>query len=319
MGGSILGIKSIYNFLKKKIKKKIYFFDDINEYKVTKLKQSKNLSKILFIIISKSGNTIETLSNVFSLNFVKKGAKNIIIISEKKNSLLFELSKNQDLFFIEHKKNIGGRYSVLSEVGIVPAYLMGVNIFKLRSKILNFLKINNKKFLKESSIMLANLLCTKKFNNMIFLNYSPELKESLFWCQQLIAESLGKKGKGFLPVVSNTPKDHHSLLQLYLDGPKDKIFYIFSVETKKKHKVRINKYLKNDFKEKFHVFFLDPPFKSMEFVDNLKKIRQKKLFNKNHVVIIHREKKTSDNLNDIIKTIVSKEYGRSKIIFGFFD
>ena len=245
MGGSILGIKSIYNFLKKKIKKKIYFFDDINEYKVTKLKQSKNLSKILFIIISKSGNTIETLSNVFSLNFVKKGAKNIIIISEKKNSLLFELSKNQDLFFIEHKKNIGGRYSVLSEVGIVPAYLMGVNIFKLRSKILNFLKINNKKFLKESSIMLANLLCTKKFNNMIFLNYSPELKESLFWCQQLIAESLGKKGKGFLPVVSNTPKDHHSLLQLYLDGPKDKIFYIFSVETKKKHKVRINKYLKN--------------------------------------------------------------------------
>ena len=81
----------------------------------------------------------------------------------------------------------------------------------------------------------------------------------------------------------------------------------------------IDEVLKNDFKEKFHVFFLDPPFKSMEFVDNLKKIRQKKLFNKNHVVIIHREKKTSDNLNDIIKTIVSKEYGRSKIIFGFFD
>ena len=81
----------------------------------------------------------------------------------------------------------------------------------------------------------------------------------------------------------------------------------------------IDEVLKNDFKEKFHVFFLDPPFKSMEFVDNLKKIRQKKLFNKNHVVIIHRAKKTSDNLNDIIKTIVSKEYGRSKIIFGFFD
>ena len=112
---------------------------------------------------------------------------------------------------------------------------MGVNIFKLRSKILNFLKINNKKFLKRKSIMLVNLLCTKKFNNMIFKLFT-RIKESLFWCQQLIAESLEKRVK-FLPVVSNTPKDHHSLLQLYLDGPKDKIFYIFSVETKRNIKL----------------------------------------------------------------------------------
>ena len=65
---------------------------------------------------------------------------------------------------------------------------------------------------------------------MIFLNYSKELEKFLFWCQQLIAESLGKNGIGFLPMISNVPKDHHSLLQLYLDGPKDKIFHIFSIE-----------------------------------------------------------------------------------------
>ena len=75
---------------------------------------------------------------------------------------------------------------------------------------------------------------TKKFNNLIFLNYCPELEKFLFWCQQLISRKLGKKSKGFLPSVSNAPKDHHSLLQLYLDGPKDKIFNIFSLEKKSK-------------------------------------------------------------------------------------
>ena len=79
---------------------------------------------------------------------------------------------------------------------------------------------------------------SKKYNNLIFLNYSPELEKFLFWYQQLIAESLGKKNKGFLPVISNAPKDHHSLLQLYLDGPKDKIFYIFS--SKKNQKKKLN-------------------------------------------------------------------------------
>ena len=66
------------------------------------------------------------------------------------------------------------------------------------------------------------------------LNYTPELEKFLFWCQQLIAESLGKKNIGFLPIVSNAPKDHHSLLQLYLDGPKDKFFCIFSLDEETK-------------------------------------------------------------------------------------
>ena len=108
---------------------------------------------------------------------------------------------------------------------------MGINILKLRSKIKIFLKKKKKKFLKKSSIKISKfLLNQKKYNNLIFLNYSPELEKFLFWCQQLIAESLGKKKKGFFPIISNVPKDHHSLLQLYLDGPKDKIFYIFSFE-----------------------------------------------------------------------------------------
>jgi glucose-6-phosphate isomerase len=241
MGGSILGSEAIYNFFENKIKKKVYFFNNLDENKIINFKKNINLSQVLFIVISKSGNTIETLSNSFFLNIFKKNSKNIILISEKNSNLLFTIAKKFNLFYVEHKPNIGGRYSVLSEVGIIPAYLMGVNIFKLRSKIQECLKKDNKNFLKKNSIKLANLINSKKCNNLIFLNYASELEKFIYWCQQLIAESLGKKNKGFLPVISNAPKDHHSLLQLYLDGPKDKFFNILSLKNNFREKISIKK------------------------------------------------------------------------------
>ena len=240
IGGSILGSEAIYNFLKKKIKKKIFFFDNIDEQKILNFKKKNNTNKTLFIVISKSGDTIETLSNFLYLNIGNK--KNIILISEKNNNVLHSISKKFSFFYIEHKNFIGGRYSVLSETGIVPAYLMGVNINKLRKNINKFLIFNKNSFLKDNAVKLANILQQKKLSNLIFINYIPELEKFLFWCQQLIAESLGKKGKGFFPVISNAPKDHHSLLQLYLDGPKDKIFNIFSIDQKSTGKLNTKKF-----------------------------------------------------------------------------
>ncbi|MAV06049.1 MAG: glucose-6-phosphate isomerase [Candidatus Pelagibacter sp.] len=239
MGGSILGSEALYYFLKEKIKKNFLFFNDIDEDKLKKLKSTQNLKKILFIVISKSGNTIETLSNFFALQVIKKNSKNIIIISEKFDNPLYSLSQKMKLHHIEHKNYIGGRYSILSEVSMVPAYLMGVNIKRFRKNLLNHFK--NKKFLKDSSIMLTNLLKSNKFKNLIFFNYAPRLDKFLYWKQQLIAESLGKKGKGFLPLISKAPRDHHSLLQLYLDGPKDKIFYIFSEKKNNNKKIQIKR------------------------------------------------------------------------------
>ena len=246
MGGSILGAAAIYDFLKFKIKKKFYFFDNLDQDSIREIKQNENLNKVLFLIISKSGNTIETLSNAFSLGVFNKNSKNIIVITERKNNLLFSLSKKLNLFFIEHKKHVGGRYSVLSETGVIPAYLMGLNIEKLRSNTQKFLKGKNKIILRNNVIKLASFMSSKKFNNLIFLNYIPQLKKFLYCCQQLIAESLGKNKLGFLPVVSDVPKDHHSLLQLYLDGPKDKLFTIFSYEGKLKKKTKFNKFIKED-------------------------------------------------------------------------
>ena len=247
MGGSVLGSNAIYDFLKHKIKKKVTFFDNLDKEKLSRFKKNNNVSNCLFIIISKSGNTIETLSNLKGFNILKLNAKNIIIITEKRKNILNTIAKKYNLFFIEHKNFLGGRYSVLSEVGIIPSFLMGINIVKLRSNLKKYLKDKNKLFLKKSSLALSEIINKKKYRNLIFLNYSPKLEKFLFWCQQLIAESLGKKGKGLLPTVSNAPKDHQSLLQLYLEGPKDKIFYIFSEKETSRNKLKAKKINKQEF------------------------------------------------------------------------
>ena len=148
----------------------------------------------------------------------------ILLLYLRKNNFLYLLSKSNNLFFIEHKKFIGGRYSVLSEVSLLPAYLMGLNISNFRKNLMKYLVDKKNRILKENTIKLARLLLKKRNTNLILLNYSPRLEKLLYWCQQLIAESLGKKGKGFLPVISNAPKDHHSLLQLYLEGPRISYF-----------------------------------------------------------------------------------------------
>ena len=239
MGGSILGSEAIHDFLEHKIKKKIFFIDNLDSEKLSLL-TNENFNKILFIVISKSGETVETISSLFFLKILKKDAKNLILIAEKTNNILHSLSKKLNIHFVEHKKYIGGRYSVLSEVGILPSYLFGLNIKEMRKNIREHLKSYKINFLKESVLTLSSLLKNSNKKNIVFLNYSPKLNKFLFWYQQLIAESLGKNENGFFPVISETPKDHHSLLQLYLDGPKDKIFYIFSIKEKKTSSLKIN-------------------------------------------------------------------------------
>ena len=202
MGGSVLGSEAIYEFLKTKIKKNFFFLNNLDLELIFELKKKISISKSLFIIISKSGNTIETLCNTFILKIMGKSKKNVIIISEKKNNFLYSLSKSQNLFFIQHKNFIGGRYSVLSEVGLVPAFFMGLKISRFKRNLKKFFIKNKNFYLRESSTKLSYLILKKKMTNLVFLNYSSKLEKFLYWSQQLIAESLGKKGKGFLPIVS---------------------------------------------------------------------------------------------------------------------
>ena len=125
----------------------------------------------------------------------------------------------------------------MSEVGMLPAELMNLKTKKFKN--LNYL-INNKNFTEKliSNVwFLYDLLYKKNKSNLIILNYDPDTEDLSHWYQQLIAESLGKKGKGFTPIVSTAPKDNHSLLQLYLDGPKNNFFTIFTSRHNKNYKV----------------------------------------------------------------------------------
>ncbi len=233
MGGSVLGAKAIYSFLKHKINKKFIFIDNLDHGYLEAIKKKNNLNRVLFLIISKSGNTTETIVNSsFFRSFLKK--KNSIIISEDKDNSLRSFAKKRSISFVRHHPNIGGRYSIFSDVGMLPVYFMGLSPEKFKKNIPNLLK--NKKLLSRN-IKKISQINSKKIKVLVLFNYIPELKNFLFWFQQLLAESLGKNKKGFMPVVSNAPKDHHSLLQLYLDGPKDKAFYIFSSADKKRLKI----------------------------------------------------------------------------------
>ena len=236
MGGSILGTKSIYSFLKQKIKKEVFFFDNLDLNLYSEYKKIKSLKNSCFIVISKSGNTLETLTNLNTI-FSKSLLKNkLIIITELKDSNLIKIGNKFNAEIIEHKDFIGGRYSVLSEVGMFPAALMNLNINKFK----NLRKlINNKYFVRSliNNVSSIYALNQRGIKNSVILNYDSQLNNLSLWHQQLVAESLGKKGKGVTPIVSACPKDHHSLLQLYLDGPKDKFFTFFSSYAKKSNKI----------------------------------------------------------------------------------
>ena len=242
MGGSILGAQAIFDFLKKKIKKKFLFINNLHSQKL-----NNNKSVFTNLVISKSGNTLETIVNANVL--LKKKEKNIFI-TEPKKSYLYELAQKLKADIVHHNNFIGGRYSVLSEVGMLPAELMGLRPSNFRQ--LNNL-VKNKKFINS---LIANvsstihLLKKKKFNSII-LNYDESSENFFKWYQQLIAESLGKKNKGLLPIISNMPKDNHSVMQLYLDGFQNNFFTFFYVKEKKSEKINSNsilssqKYLKN--------------------------------------------------------------------------
>ena len=235
MGGSILGTEAIYQFLRHKIKKNFYFHNNL-------IPQIKNLKKMPNIVVSKSGETLETISN-FNIILKNKNNKNIII-TENTNNYLRRLSNKIKSDIFEHKNYIGGRYSVLSEVGMLPAELMGLN--EKNFKKFNYL-IKNKRFLENLIINVENIIHYVKKNkkNSIILNYDESSENFFKWYQQLTAESLGKKSKGITPIISSMPKDNHSLLQLYLDGPKNSFFTFFNVTSKTSNK-QSNKFILDD-------------------------------------------------------------------------
>ena len=277
LGGSSLGIKAIYDFLKFKIRKKVYFYDNLD---TTNPKKTKN--KNLDIIISKSGSTLETIINQ---NIFSKSKK--LFITENKKSYLRDLALKLKSDIVEHRNFVGGRYSVLSEVGMLPAELLGLKKEKFK-KFDNLIK--NKNFI---NTLINNVGMMYKFyssgkTNSVILNFDKSLTSLLEWYQQLLSESLGKKGKGFFPIISNLPKDNHSLMQLYLDGNKNNFFTIFDVIDHKSPKIKNKKLLSG------YNFLKDKNIKSVMIAqkDAVKKVFKKQGLNFRNIEIFNKDEES---------------------------
>ena len=241
MGGSSLGIKCIHSFFKNNIKKNILFFDDLDINLYKNLSNLKNVKNTCFLIISKSGNTLETLTNFNAISPKLINKNNALIITENNLNALNIVAKKNNIEILKHPRNVGGRFSIFSEVGFFPATLMGVKV----NKIIKNLKIFTSKKMENQTIKNTAFLFSlyqAGYKNNILLNYDKDLNDLCFWYQQLICESLGKNRKGFLTMLSPMPRDNHSMLQFYLDG-FDKSFFTF-LNSKEAEKIKIsNKYL----------------------------------------------------------------------------
>ena len=240
IGGSSLGTKAIYNFLRdtKKFKKTLAFLDTIDPLNIDREIEGINLNEAHFIVISKSGNTIEPISIFQYLSSrIDFTSTNCTLISEKESPLhKFAVAKN--LSFFELSPKVGGRFSVFSAVGLLPLRAIGADI----SELLRGCKevhesFFNKDFYYDHIINKARFLVENKsrFSINIIFSYSSIFHCFNKWFIQLWAESLGKKNingtkQGLTPISLLGPEDQHSFLQLIMDGPRDKTVTFFKVD-----------------------------------------------------------------------------------------
>ena len=229
---------------------KITFLENIDFQDFNDLFKKINLKKTGVIVISKSGETNETLIQFliflskYKKNFQKKIHKHFTVITKKDSSALRNLANNFSIEVIDIDDNLSGRFSAFSPVGLLPAAISGLKIDKITEGALSLLKKSLKKTqsIPAEGAALHYAAQNSKINISVLLTYTERLRNFGFWHEQLVAESLGKKNIGFTPVHSMGATDQHSLLQLFLEGPKDKIITFITLK-KQKDKIKINKNL----------------------------------------------------------------------------
>ena len=238
-GGSNLGARALINILVDQ-PDNILFFDNIDPLFFQSQILKLDFATTGFIVISKSGTTPETLSQLGTIvnianekNILNTLYNNMMVITEFKDSALFNIAKKNNCLLLEHQDDIGGRYSVFSNVGMVPAIIAGLNVKKIHEgvvKLLNKNDFNNAfKFAQMFKYSVSN-----NFSSSVLMTYSDGLNYFGKWYLQLWAESIGKQDRGVTALHATGTTDQHSQLQLYLDGPKDKFFTIIKSNYKNK-------------------------------------------------------------------------------------
>ena len=228
-GGSNLGARALINILIDQ-SKNILFFDNIDPLFFENQILNLDIKLTGFIVISKSGTTPETLSQFGTVikiarekNILSDLYANSLIVTEFKESPLYNIANKNNCNLLEHKKNIGGRYSIFSNVGMIPAILADLDVCKIHKGALKIIEENN--FTNSLNFAKIFSFCkTANFTSNTLMTYSDGLNYFGKWYLQLWAESIGKQNKGITALHSIGTTDQHSQLQLYLDGPKDKFF-----------------------------------------------------------------------------------------------
>jgi len=245
IGGSSLGGQAL-TALRKKTSPWVEFHDNPDPFSWDAALKRFDLKKTHFIAISKSGGTAETLMQVLTAAeaLTKAGAKSLkkhfTIITEPKKSALADFADQLGAPKLAHPEGVGGRYSVLTVVGVLPAILMGIDVKKLRGgaqAILDATFSANNPADAPAAMGAAldqALAAEGKLATTILWPYADKLQVFGGWWRQLWAESLGKDGKGSTPVSVLGPVDQHSQLQLFRDGPGNALFTLVSVDTKGK-------------------------------------------------------------------------------------
>lgn len=245
-GGSSLGGQTLVRladlgFGPKPGRPRIIFFDNIDPVTFGSFFHTSNPQKTRFIAISKSGETAETiLQTELCLSWIKASGgplpKDVFtIITEEKPSTLTQIAMAHDIPRIVHCPKIGGRYSSFSNVGLLPAAIAGLDISAIRLAGAAAMDASLKASPDKSPAALGaalniGLSQQKGIRTSVLMPYVDSLRPFTFWYRQIWAESLGKDGKGTLPVSAMGTVDQHSQLQLYLDGPPDKLFTLILIK-----------------------------------------------------------------------------------------
>ena len=249
IGGSALGIKLLKNTfvdsLNKDVGIRVTVCDNIDSDSFVSLLDQLNLKKTMFNVITKSGSTSETLAQLMIvLNRLKRKKlklKDHIIVTTTKGNSLYNWAENEGVQTYCIPENVGGRFSVLSSVGLLPASVMGINIASIlhgAKRGLENAKLLDEKNLSFTSAYINYTYLKKGITNLVTMPYSDRLAYVSEFFAQLWGESLGKKHNlkgeevfaGQTPIKALGVTDQHSQLQLYSEGPKDKVIMFMTVE-----------------------------------------------------------------------------------------
>jgi glucose-6-phosphate isomerase len=240
IGGSSLGAKAVYEFLKPvhTLTRKLYFFESTDPINITDLLSKIDLRKTHFLVISKSGSTVETFSIYKYIYSLQNDPKAYTFITDP-GSPLENYANEINATILHLPENVGGRFSVLSTVGLVPLALSGVDIQALLNGAQRVKEsFFNDGYLKDTLLKKAVYYAKNhtRFNINCIFAYSETLKYFCEWYVQLWGESLGKHQRnsafhvGLTPIGLIGPKDQHSFLQLIMEGTRDKSVTFIKIE-----------------------------------------------------------------------------------------